>query len=120
MENNPEFAFTLLTLASAISKVKKDNDTESWLYSDWTLKHFNQAKGYTQSHAVEIVNRIISCFDECFLSVHEENDTSVLALPQKKDRKSYSIFVKFLTVLFGPHCKLKMMKKLFFASSFRR
>ena len=47
MENNPEFVFTLLTLASAISKVKKDNDTEPWLYLDQTLKHFNQTKGYT-------------------------------------------------------------------------
>ena len=39
------------------------------------LKHFNQAKGYTQSHAVEIVNKIIACFDKRFLSLHEENDT---------------------------------------------
>ena len=29
VENNPEFVFTLLTLASVISEVKKDNDTES-------------------------------------------------------------------------------------------
>ena len=29
MENDPEFVFTLPTLASMISKVKKDNDTES-------------------------------------------------------------------------------------------
>ena len=29
IENDPEFVFTLLTLASMISEVKKDNDTES-------------------------------------------------------------------------------------------
>ena len=32
MENNPEFVFTLLTLAYMISEVKKSNNTESWLY----------------------------------------------------------------------------------------
>ena len=40
MENDPEFVFTLPTLASVISKVKED-DTESWLYQDQMLKHFN-------------------------------------------------------------------------------
>ena len=58
-----------------IYEVKKDN-TESCLCQDQTLKHFNQAKGYTQSHAVDIVNQIIACFDELFLSVHEEKITS--------------------------------------------
>ena len=76
MDNNAKFVFTLLTLASVISKVKKDNNRESWLYQDQTLKHFNQAKGHTQSHAVEIVNKIIACFVERFLSVHKESDTS--------------------------------------------
>ena len=38
MENDPEFVFTLLTLASMITKVKKDNNTESWLYQDQVLK----------------------------------------------------------------------------------
>ena len=47
MENDPELVFTLLTLASVISKVKKENNTESWLCQDQMLKHFNQAKGYT-------------------------------------------------------------------------
>ena len=75
MENNPEFVFTLPTLASMISKVKKDNDTESWLYQDQNLMEFNQAKRYTQSHAVEIVNKLIACFNERFLSAHEETDT---------------------------------------------
>ena len=75
MENYPEFVFTLPTLASMISKVKKDSDTESWLYQDQMLKHFNQAKGYTQSHAVETIIKIIACFDERFFSVHKENNT---------------------------------------------
>ena len=57
IENDPEFVFTLPKLASVISEVKKDNDTESWLYQDQTLKYFNQAKGYTQSHTVEIINK---------------------------------------------------------------
>ena len=70
MENDSELVFTLPTLASVISEVKKDNDTESWLYQDQMLKHFNKDKGYTQSHAVETVNKIIACFDECFISVH--------------------------------------------------
>ena len=34
MENDPEFVFTLTTLASMISKVKKDNSKESCLYQD--------------------------------------------------------------------------------------
>ena len=76
MENDPEFVFTFLRLASMISEVKKDNNTESWLYQDQMLKHFNQTKGYTQSHAVEIVNKVIACFDKHFLSVHKENDIS--------------------------------------------
>ena len=87
MENYPEFVFTLPTLASMISKVKKDSDTESWLYQDQMLKHFNQAKGYTQSHAVEIINKIIACFDEHFLSVHEENDTSGVSVTAEEGDK---------------------------------
>ena len=87
MENDPEFVFTLPTLASVISEVKKDNDTESWLYQDQMLKHFNQAKGYTQSHAVEIVNKIIACFDERFLSVHDENDTGVVSVTAEEGEK---------------------------------
>ena len=87
MENDPEFVFTLLALASMISKVNKDNNTESWLYQDQMLKHFNQAKGYTQSHAVEIVNNIIACFDEHFLSVHEENNTSGVSVTTEERDK---------------------------------
>ena len=87
MESDPEFVFTLPTLASVISEVKKDNDTESWLYQDQTLKHFNQAKEYTQSHAVEIVNKIIACFDERFLSVHDENDTGVVSVTAEEGEK---------------------------------
>ena len=86
MENDPEFALTLPTLASVISEVKKDNDTESW-YQDQMLKDFNQAKGYTQSHAVEIVNKIIACFDERFLSVHEENDTDGVSVTAEEGDK---------------------------------
>ena len=86
MENDPEFVFTLPTLASEISEVKKDN-TESWLYQDQMLKHFNQAKGYTQSHAVEISNKIIACFDACFLSVHEENNTGGVSVTTEEGDK---------------------------------
>ena len=86
MENDPEFVFTLPTLASEISEVKKDN-TESWLYQDQMLKHFNQAKGYNQSHAVEIVNKIIACFDERFLSVHKENDTCSVSITTEEGDK---------------------------------
>ena len=87
MENDHEFVFTLPTLASVISKVKKDNDTESWLYQDQVLKHFNQAKGYTQSHAAEFVNKIIECFDERFLSVHEDNNTGGVSVTAEKEDK---------------------------------
>ena len=74
-------------MASVISEVKKDNDTESWLYQDQMLKHFNQAKGYTQSHAVEIFNNIIACFDACFLSVHEENNTGGVSVNTEEGDK---------------------------------
>ena len=87
MENDPEFVFTLPTLACMISKVKKDKDTESWLYQDQMLKHFNQAKGYNQSHTVETVNKIIACFDERFLSVHKENDTRGVSITTEKGDK---------------------------------
>ena len=91
MENDPEFVFTLPTLACMISKVKKDKDTESWLYQDQMLKHFNQAKGYTQSHAVEIINKIIACFDECFLSVHKENDIRDVSVTAEGDKIIFNV-----------------------------
>ena len=75
------------------------------------LKHFNQAKRYTQSYAVEIVNKIIASFDERFLSVHEEIDTGGVSITSEEVDKSYSMYVKLLTVLPGPHCKLKMMNR---------
>ena len=86
MENDPEVVFTLPTLAFVISKVKKVSDTELWLYQDQMLKHFNQTKGYTQSHSVEIINKIIACFHEHFLSVHEENDTSGVRVTTEGDK----------------------------------
>ena len=89
MENDPNL-FTLPTLASKISEVKKDN-TESWLYQDQMLKHFNQAKGYNQSHAVEIVNKIIACFDERFLSVHKENDTDGVSITAEGDKIIFDV-----------------------------
>ena len=70
MEKDPEFVFTFPKFAYVIFEVSKDSGTESSLYQDQTLKHFNQAKGYTQSHFVEIVNNIIVCSDERFLSFH--------------------------------------------------
>ena len=110
MESDPELVFILPTLTSVISKAKKD-DTESWLYQDQTLKDFNQTKGYTQSHAVEIVNEIIACFDERFLSVHKENNTGGVSITEVEGDKINFDF---------DHCKLKMTKKLFFISTFRR
>ena len=80
MEKDPEFVFTLPTLASVISKVKKDNNTESWLYQNQMLKYFNQAKGYTQSHGVETIIKVIACFDEHFFSVHKKNDTGGVSI----------------------------------------
>ena len=91
MESDPEFVFILPTLTSVISKAKKDNDTESWLYQDQTLKDFNQTKGYTQSHAIEIVNKIIACFDERFLSVHKENDTGGVSITEVGDKITFDV-----------------------------
>ena len=79
--------FTLPTLVSVVFEVKKDNDTGSWSYQDQTLKHFNQVKGYTQPNAAEIVNKIIQCFDERFLSVHEENDTGGVSVTAEEGDK---------------------------------
>jgi hypothetical protein len=87
MENDPDFVFTLPTLSSVISEVKKEDDTESWSYQDQTLKHFKQAKVYIQSHAVEIVNKIISCFDQRFLSVHEENEAGGVSVTAEEGDK---------------------------------
>ena len=51
------------------------------------LKHFNQTKGCTQSHALEIVNKVIACFDKRFLSVHEENDIGGVSITTEKGGK---------------------------------
>ena len=87
MENNPEFVLTFPRLPSVICEVKKDNDTESWLYQDQMLKHLNQAKGYIHSHAVDIINKIIACFDQCFLSVHKQNDTGGVTITAEEGEK---------------------------------
>ena len=51
------------------------------------LSHFNQVKGCTQSHAAEIVNKTVACFGECFLGVHEGNDTSGVSVTAEEGDK---------------------------------
>ena len=55
------------------------------------LKHLNQAKGYTHSHTVDIINKIIACFDQCFLSVHKENDTGGVTITAEGEKIIFNV-----------------------------
>ena len=50
----------------------KENDGEK-TYQDQKLNNFIQAKDYIQNHASDIVSKIITCFDNYFANIYEQN-----------------------------------------------
>ena len=71
------------------------------------LKHFSQAKGCTQSHAVQIINKIIACFDERFLSVDEENDTAGVSVTAEVGDKIIFDVCQILNFSFWPTLQIE-------------
>ena len=70
---NENYVFELLPTLKAVVNTIEDNEDGEPIYQGQKVKRYLQEKQHIQNHAVEIVERILSCFDQRFGNMYTED-----------------------------------------------
>ena len=65
--------FELPTLKATINAIEENIEEEEPIYQGHKVNRYLQEKQYIKNHAVEIVERIISCFEQRFGNIYSED-----------------------------------------------
>ena len=76
LENNPDYVYDLPTVKLVINEIESNSEYDGEpLYQNQKVYYYSREKQYIKNHCLEIVDAIISCYEERYGNLFDKDST---------------------------------------------